>query len=71
MTCYLGYLLIMELRFYMIVYSKLGIENSDSGHIKCSSGPKVTNPCATASIMLLADHFPISFLLLHLRTIVK
>jgi len=39
MACYLKYLLIMELRFDVILYSKLGSENSDAGHIKCSRGP--------------------------------
>jgi len=38
MTCYLKYLLIMELRFDAILYSKLGTKNSDAGHIKCSRG---------------------------------
>jgi len=28
----------MELRFDVILYSKLGNENSDVGHIKCSRG---------------------------------
>jgi len=36
---YLKYLLIMELRLDVILYSKLGNENSDAGHIKCSRGP--------------------------------
>jgi len=34
----------MELRFDVILYSKLGNENSDSGHIKCSRGPQVPHP---------------------------
>jgi len=29
----------MELRFDSILRSKLGNENSDAGHIKCSRGP--------------------------------
>jgi len=29
----------MELRFDAILYSKLGSENSDAGHIKCPRGP--------------------------------
>jgi len=29
----------MELRFDAILYSKLGNENSDAGHIKCSPEP--------------------------------
>jgi len=39
MTYYLKYLLTMELRFEAILYSKLGKENSDTGHIKYSRGP--------------------------------
>jgi len=38
MTYYLKYLLIRELSFDAILYSKLGNENSDAGHIKCSRG---------------------------------
>jgi len=34
-TYYLKYLLIVDLRFDMILYSKLANENSDAGHIKC------------------------------------
>ena len=30
----------MELRFDVILYSKLGNENSDASHIKCSRGPE-------------------------------
>jgi len=30
------YLLIVEIRFDALLYSKLGNENSDAGHIKCS-----------------------------------
>jgi len=33
------YLVIMELRFDVILYSEWGDENSDAGHIKCSRGP--------------------------------
>jgi len=33
------YLLVMELRFDAIVYSLLGGEDSNAGHIKCSRGP--------------------------------
>jgi len=29
----------MEIRFDVILYSKLGNENTDAGHIKCSCGP--------------------------------
>jgi len=32
------YLLIMDLRFDAMLYSNLGNENSDAGHIKCSRG---------------------------------
>jgi len=35
----------MELRFEAMLYSKLGYENSDVGHIKCSCGPQVPHPC--------------------------
>jgi len=45
MTYYLKYLLIMQLRFDAILYSKLGEENSDAGLIKCSRGPQVPHPC--------------------------
>jgi len=31
----------MELRFDAMLYSTLGTENSDVGHIKCSGGPQV------------------------------
>jgi len=31
----------MELRFDAILFSKLGDENSDAGHVKCSRGPQV------------------------------
>jgi len=31
----------MELRFDTMLYSNLGNENSDAGHIKCSGGPQV------------------------------
>ena len=33
MTYYLKFLLVMELRFDASLYSKLGNENSDAGHI--------------------------------------
>jgi len=33
------YLLIMELRFDAMLYSNLGNQNSDAGHIKCSREP--------------------------------
>jgi len=51
MTHYLSkYLLIMEIRFDAILYSKLGNENSDTGHIKCSRGPQVPHPCLAACL---------------------
>ena len=40
----LKYLLVTLLRFDAILYSKLGNENSDAGHIKCSRGPRVPLP---------------------------
>jgi len=43
MTYYVKYLLTMELRFDAILYSKLGDENSDAGHIICSRGLEVPN----------------------------
>jgi len=33
------YLLIMELRFFAMLYSNVGNENFDAGHIKCTRGP--------------------------------
>jgi len=53
----------MELRFDVIVYSKLGDEDSDAGHIKCSlglhlaRGPQVPHLCIK------------DFIFLHLRTL--
>jgi len=44
MACYLKYLLIMELRFDAILYSTLGNENFDAGHIKCLRGTQVPTP---------------------------
>jgi len=50
---YSKYLLIMEHRFDAILYSNLGNENSDAGHIKCSRGvhlargPQVPHPWCT------------------------
>ena len=38
------YLLIMELRLDAMLYSNLGNENSDAGHIKYSRGPQVPHP---------------------------
>jgi len=38
------YLLITELRFEAMLYSSLGNENSDAGHIKFSRGPQAPHP---------------------------
>jgi len=38
------YLLIMELRFEVMLYSNLGNENSDADNIKCSRGSQVSHP---------------------------
>jgi len=35
------YVLVMELRFDAMLYSDMGNENSDAGHVKCSRGPQV------------------------------
>jgi len=43
------YPLIMELRFDVILYSKLASENSYAGHIKCSRGQQVPRPCTTVT----------------------
>jgi len=45
---YVSDLVIMELRFGVILYSKQGNENSDADHVKCSRGPQVTYPCYRA-----------------------
>jgi len=34
----------MELRLDVILYYKMGNENSDAGHIKCLRGPQVPHP---------------------------
>jgi len=44
------YVLIMELRFDAMFCSKVGNENSDAGHIKCSRGPQVPHPWITATL---------------------
>jgi len=36
------YLLVMELRFDAMLYSNVGNENSDAGHIKWSRGQHLT-----------------------------
>ena len=43
-TSYLKYLFIMELRFDVILYCKLGNENSEAGHIKCLRGRRFPTP---------------------------
>jgi len=42
----------MELRFDAILYSKLGNENSDAGHIKRSHGLPVPHPCLKAMLLV-------------------
>jgi len=37
----------MEIRFDAILYSKLGNESFDPGHINCSRGPQVPHPWYT------------------------
>jgi len=37
----------MEFGFDAILYSTLGNENSDAGHIKCSRGTQVAQPWST------------------------
>jgi len=53
----------MKLRFDAILYSKLGNENLDSGHIKYSRGPQVPHPCSrvlrTPSWFNVLDYFKI------------
>jgi len=52
------YLLVMELRFDAMLYSNMGNENSDAGHIKCSRGPRlglgpqVPHPWCKASVFI-------------------
>jgi len=45
----------MELRFDAILYSKLGNETSDAGHIKFSRGPQVPHPCSRPNRDLFDD----------------
>jgi len=45
-TTYLKYLHITEFRFDVILYSKLGDENNDAGHIKCSRRSHLARGCA-------------------------
>jgi len=35
----------MDIRFDTMLYCNLGNGNSDPGHIKCSRGPQVPDPC--------------------------
>jgi len=35
----------MELRVDVILYSKLGNENNNAGHTKCSRGLQISQPC--------------------------
>jgi len=35
----------MELRFDAMLFHNLGNGKFDAGHIKCSHGPQVPNPC--------------------------
>ena len=44
------YLLNMELRFDAMLYSNLGNDNSDEGHIKCSRGSQVPQPWFEATM---------------------
>jgi len=39
-------MLVMELRFDAMLYSNMGNENSDAGHIKCSRWPQFPHPCS-------------------------
>jgi len=52
---YYLYLLIMELRFDAMLYSNLGNENSDAGHIKRSREPQVPHPCLTTRFDFLSS----------------
>jgi len=45
----------MEFRFDVIVYSKLGDEDSNAGNIKCSLGPQVPHPWSIKSRRLPGD----------------
>jgi len=55
MTSYRKYLLIRELRFDVILYSKLGNENSDAGHSKRSREPQVPKELVHSPV----EHFKI------------
>jgi len=46
------YLLIMVLRFDWMLYSNLGNEHYDAGHVKCSRGPQVLHPWFIPSLSL-------------------
>ena len=53
-------LLIMELRSDAMLYSNLGNENSDAGHIKCSRGPQVLHSCSVCWLHQV-EQFVVSF----------
>jgi len=38
-----------------MLYSKMGNENSDAGHIKCSRGPQFPHPWLKATIWSTSD----------------
>jgi len=46
------YLFIMELRIGAMLYSNVGNETTDAGHIKCSRGPQVPHPVLTFTLTL-------------------
>jgi len=47
----------MALRFDTMLYSYLGNENSDVGHIKCSRGPQVPQPVLTHFAIVWKEFF--------------
>jgi len=49
------YMVIMELPFDVIFYSKLCNENSDAGRVKYSRGPKVPHPCLRIDLVSAAS----------------
>ena len=56
MTCHLKYLLIMKLRFNAILYSTLGKENSDVGHIKRSHRQHLARKYPTLDLKIKYIH---------------
>jgi len=59
------YLLIMELRFEAMLYSNLGNQNSDAGHIKCSRWLQARHPWSRSGLpkrFCTATHFKNVFL---------